>query len=98
MWMTLPPWCPSPKGPCTRSRRRLKVCCATIRWSFPAWGSWVQKLQKKKVLNWVYVWGVFWVYISSFPLIIYIAARVPEQSGDCTKSLEGMEMLCLKKT
>jgi len=32
------------------------------------------------------------------PLIIYIAARVPEQSGDCTKSLEGMEMLCLKKT
>ena len=54
--------------------------------------------KKKKVLNWVYVWGVFWVYISSFPLIIYIAARVPEQSGDCTKSLEGMEMLCLKKT
>lgn len=97
MWKTLPPWCPSPKGP---QGPEGASRCAALRFdglSLPG-DLGFKNYKKKKVLNWVYVWGVFWVYISSFPLIIYIAARVPEQSGDCTKSLEGMEMLCLKKT
>ena len=93
-----------PGAPAQRVHKVQKAPQGVLRYDsivFPCLGILGSKTTKKKVLNWVYVWGVFWVYISSFPLIIliiYIAARVPEQSGDCTKSLEGVEMLCLKKT
>ena len=91
-----------PGAPAQRVHKVQKAPQGVLRYDsmvFPCLGILGSKTKKKKKgLKLGVRMGFFWVYISSFPLIIYIAARVPEQSGDCTKSLEGMEMLCLKKT
>ena len=63
---------------------------------FPCLGILGSKTTKKKGLKLGVRIGVFWVYIFLIPPYHIYRRQVQNKLGQ--KSLEGMEMLCLKKT